>query len=84
MEQTGRNSCSIVPENGFFKRSNEQSVLPHAIGCQLPTPIYEDCENLVGLSMRPPYGIQPTYRSEYTTVLQGDRMTTKISFLLQV
>ena len=29
--------CILFPENGFFKRSNEATVLPHAIGCQTPT-----------------------------------------------
>ena len=31
------NTCLRFPRNGFYKRSNEKSVLPHAIGCQRPS-----------------------------------------------
>ena len=64
VRQSGMNFCLNFPKNGFFKGPNEQSVLPHAIGCQPPTPVYEYCESC---------GIRE-YRSEYKSVLLGDRM----------
>ena len=30
-------TCLVFPEFGFFRRLNESSVLPHVIGCQLPS-----------------------------------------------
>lgn len=30
-------TCLIFPDQGFFKRETERSVLPHAVGCQLPS-----------------------------------------------
>lgn len=30
-------TCLVFPENGFFKRPDQSSVLPHAIGCQSPS-----------------------------------------------
>ena len=34
-------NCSFTfPESGFYRRSNERPVLPHAIGCQLPSPVW--------------------------------------------
>ena len=61
--------CFPLPKHGFYKRPNEQSVLPHAIGCQLPTPVYAYCESCGALQ----------YRSDYKSVLQGDRMIIEIS-----
>ena len=29
-------SCLSFPESGYYRRKNEQRVLPHAIGCQSP------------------------------------------------
>ena len=29
-------TCLMFPENGYYRRENEQSKLPHAIGCQSP------------------------------------------------
>ena len=36
-EEIDPNTCLRFPRNGFYKRSNEKSVLPHAIGCQRPS-----------------------------------------------
>lgn len=34
-------NCSFTfPERGFYRRSNERSVLPHAIGCKLPSYVF--------------------------------------------
>ena len=30
-----------IPGSGYFRRANEQAVLPHAIGCQAPTDLSE-------------------------------------------
>ena len=34
-------SCLNFPANGHYKRSNEESVLPHTIGCQRPSKMWE-------------------------------------------
>ena len=36
-EKRDMKTCLTFPEYGFYKRSNEKSVLPHAIGCQRPS-----------------------------------------------
>ena len=33
--------CMEIPRAGYFRRDNEQAVLPHAIGCQAPTHLDE-------------------------------------------
>ena len=40
-EELDSNTCLSFPKNGHYKRSNEQSVLPHAVGCQRPSYLYE-------------------------------------------
>lgn len=30
-------TCLLFPDQGFFKRETERSVLPHAVGCQSPS-----------------------------------------------
>ena len=29
--------CMDIPRVGYYRRDHEQAVLPHAIGCQVPT-----------------------------------------------
>ena len=37
-KNNNKENCTFIfPEEGFYRRSNEQSVLPHAIGCQPPS-----------------------------------------------
>ena len=36
-----RQACVAYPSYGYYKRTKEVSVLPYAVGCQLPTEISE-------------------------------------------
>ena len=40
-EERDSKTCLTFPQNGFYKRSNEKSVLPHAIGCQRPSTFWD-------------------------------------------
>ena len=40
--------CTNVPSNGFYRRQNEQAVLPHAIACQNPTHVLQYAHSLQG------------------------------------
>lgn len=40
-EERDHKTCLTFPKNGHYKRSNEQAVLPHAIGCQHPSTVWE-------------------------------------------
>ena len=31
--------CAYLPSNGYYRNSNQQPVLPHAVGCQNPTSV---------------------------------------------
>ena len=36
-KELDQETCLVFRQNGFFKRPNQSSVLPHAIGCQSPS-----------------------------------------------
>ena len=40
-EERDSKTCLIFPKFGFYKRSNEKSVLPHVIGCQRPSKLWD-------------------------------------------
>ena len=40
-EERDPKTCLTFPQHGFYKRSNEKSVLPHAIGCQRPSATWD-------------------------------------------
>ena len=47
-KEQDRGSCLVFPRWGFFRRPNEPSVLPHAIGCQSPSPVWNYMLVLLG------------------------------------